>query len=1426
MFVLGANQLDLFSRPTPMQFRVIVRSPHFRWIAFSSMLALVTSVAAVAPSACAERLTREIDGVRFEFSADQADIVEALAPRVSELNQDAIAQSSAVWVMPKVYGPLSESDFRENRDAWLAAAAKALGLDAPTPLQIECYDHYLHLIDEFKSQTEAWVANARTNRQIKSVTLWNKADLRQRLLAGEKIPGFSTTKDEDLVHFDWTLRGAPSWSAEDLAQHQNQLDALRLNYTFATSNGATGTVFSGRTTPRSSAAPQERLIAPEPAAGPVLFPFIIKPEHAGLAAGEVVTAIFDESVRAMRDSFGATTAPALDQKSIARLMLLNLIEVGLRERVIANTEQHWFSEGTTRYLAWQVAQARVGAEEARRAFGVDEALLEVADLRTAVDLGGVDDGKKASKPPAESGRLAEAQRAFATQAVRLMVEHHGENFLAKLFAEIRKTPVTKTDRRTVAQAYKKLTGATIEALLHDAVSVESVAKLKPSWLPPGVRSMPEVGPAPTTVVPRDLPHEHSDLAPDSRITWGRLDNGLRYAILPHPVPTRRASVFLLVEAGRYFEHYDERSFAHYVEHMAFNGLRDFPKQTLISRLSGLGLQFGSHVNATTSLFTTTYNFNDLPTDEPEALQTGVQILRNIADGILFDPEEVKQESAVILQEYRVRAGSSLMTNWSEELDHLPPAGRALTYDVLNSVFNATRLEWWNMGEPIRQITEAKPNKLRAFYDRWYRPERMIVVVAGDISAAEAEPLLKKHFASLAGRGPAEMPPAIPDPRPIAGREPALNVIEWPQETQVNVTVANNVPRSGPDSRERRRQQIALTAALELIEARYNANIPARLDAWTAHDIPGWDIPLLRLSTGPEHLQVAALSIEHEFRRAWMEGFGTRELERYVAKKRDLAAYSAIEADRLNAAQYAQGIAHATASGVVFMGADEERVLKEQILGELTPELCRTALRNAWPWHRLRVIATGPIKQKKADKMHLAQTMLEARLAALEPAKDIEEAAPFPFTDFGPAGMVTSRRHDVALDTWFVTFANGVRLNIKHTDTERDWVKTVLNFGHGALGTPKGKPGLLYSLFSLLRDGLEGHPEYAGAGKPPGYEFDVFYGFTPDYFYLLNETKTTNLPQVLRYFAATLTHPGNRGNIEEEIRSYIETDVAQHQRVARAVAEGTLLERSSNDHITMHHATQPEGFSPTCDEMRTWLKPQLAQSPIEITIVGDCDIEATIATVAKSVGAFPPRETIDTLAEQRAITPRTGFREHVDFQGFNTVSAVSFMWPMEDKPGAEDNARLAVLARILEFRIWGKLREEMGEVYAPSITPLSDHVTRPWRLMLGCTVETKPRAAHRCATAIRQIAATLAGGGVTDDEMHRALQPLKREAEINLGSNAWWLDRLRESQSKPEGFTDDVTIGTAYAQVTRAEVEALARTLLREENTAEVIAAPK
>jgi len=360
------------------------------------------------------------------------------------------------------------------------------------------------------------------------------------------------------------------------------------------------------------------------------------------------------------------------------------------------------------------------------------------------------------------------------------------------------------------------------------------------------------------------PLEHVALKQSPRVTEGRLENGLRYAIVSHASPPGRISLRLAVTAGSLNENDDERGYAHFVEHMAFNGTTHFPAGELVKFLQRQGAQFGPHINATTSPNETIYKL-ELPDNSVATLQTGLQVFRDFADGILFQSREVKRERGVILSEERSRHNA-------DETKRL-----ALT-DLL---YAGTRIPSRQPIGQIAAIEKADATGLRRFYDAWYRPENMIVVIVGEVDAKQAEGMVRGEFSSLAARGPArEVPPIgeikrLDAPAVLAVADPVngfrINIIKLDRRAPKPVTWGDQL------------EGMRLYVGFGMLEHRLN-----KLTQGTDNVLSGAstdvDVEFRRLrkltvsiASSPDDWQKALAIGEQETRRAMVVGFSENEL---------------------------------------------------------------------------------------------------------------------------------------------------------------------------------------------------------------------------------------------------------------------------------------------------------------------------------------------------------------------------------------------------------------------------------------------------------------------------------------------------------------------------------------------------------------------
>ncbi|MEQ1892972.1 MAG: pitrilysin family protein, partial [Planctomycetota bacterium] len=211
-------------------------------------------------------------------------------------------------------------------------------------------------------------------------------------------------------------------------------------------------------------------------------------------------------------------------------------------------------------------------------------------------------------------------------------------------------------------------------------------------------------PAPRVVASRPWEMERSDVPVDPRIRFGALDNGLRYAWAANPEPKERVYLRLHVDVGSYAEEENERGLAHFLEHMAFNGSKNFPAGTLIEWFQRHGMSFGADTNAHTSFSETVYKL-DLPNADAATIREGLKVLRDFADGLLLAAEEIEREKGVIDGEQRERDSAA----WRVQVKQL------------ETLFAGTRVpERLPIGTAeIRALFTAE--SVRAFYEKWYRP---------------------------------------------------------------------------------------------------------------------------------------------------------------------------------------------------------------------------------------------------------------------------------------------------------------------------------------------------------------------------------------------------------------------------------------------------------------------------------------------------------------------------------------------------------------------------------------------------------------------------------------------------------------------------------------------------------------------------------
>ena len=370
------------------------------------------------------------------------------------------------------------------------------------------------------------------------------------------------------------------------------------------------------------------------------------------------------------------------------------------------------------------------------------------------------------------------------------------------------------------------------------------------------------------------PQPDAPLAFDPRVVRGTLSNGLSYYIRHNEEPQGRAQISLAVKAGSVHETDDQQSLAHFVEHMAFNGTERFAKQEIVEYLESIGSRFGPDLNARTGSDDTLYFF-EIPTDDPEITETAFQILSDWAFSIAFDPEEVELERGVVLEEWRLYQGFD----------------SRLQQNLLNLLFGDSL---YASRAPIglTEIIENAPvESLKAYYERWYRPDLMAVVAVGDFDVEDIEAKVKQYFApppeGEAGQKRAAAGPTTDRPLvEVPGHEiPLIEVFTDPESPATQFVLIRKLdPETGRDLAAFRRTVVERLAFMmlnaRLFERGQSAEPPyINSSAGRSGYVETLDIATFSAWVETDGVEAGLAAMLEEIQRAHQHSFTAGELER-------------------------------------------------------------------------------------------------------------------------------------------------------------------------------------------------------------------------------------------------------------------------------------------------------------------------------------------------------------------------------------------------------------------------------------------------------------------------------------------------------------------------------------------------------------------
>ncbi|RYY27580.1 MAG: insulinase family protein [Sphingomonadales bacterium] len=904
--------------------------------------------------------------------------------------------------------------------------------------------------------------------------------------------------------------------------------------------------------------------------------------------------------------------------------------------------------------------------------------------------------------------------------------------------------------------------------------------------------------APRAVQTADDPwlYKGSDLVHDAEWKFGRLSNGVRYAVRKNGVPPGQVSVRVRIDAGSLMEQDNERGFAHLLEHLSFRGSIHVPDGESKRVWQRLGVTFGSDSNATTSFIATTYKL-DLPMATRSGLDESFKILSGMMTGPTITPEALTAERPVVMAEQREQPGPQVRMQDAQ----------------LDLIFAGQPLAEREPIGTVETLAGATAAAVKAFHDRWYRPERATVVVIGDVDTSILEEMVTKHFSAWQGVGPA---PVTPDfGQPSTGHPVAASIVESAIPPMVMMTTVRPWTVFADTIIFNQKRMIDLVA-IRII----NRRLETRARTGGTFLAAGADISDIARSANMTTVQVLPAGDDWEaalrdVRAVIADAQETPPTEAEIA--RELAEIEAAMKQRINTAPVEAGakiaedlIEAVDINETVTTPEASYDIFKTAVDAKFfTPENVLASSKKVFEGTATRALVN--IHKPDATVLTKVAAALSANVAAAGNRKFVGDVSFDALPKLGEPGIVALRQtvlQSQQIDQ--VTFSNGIKLLMRQDQSETGKVYVRVRFGEGMKALPAnrqtpawaGEPALMASGVGTY--GQEELDALTGR-RQIGLDFSI----GDDAFVLSAQTTKDDLADQLKLFATKLAAPAWDPNPVLRARAGILAGYAGLSSSPDAVV--------SRDLESLLHSGDPRwGIPPratieaiTPGSFRKLWEPLLASGPIEISIFGDMDANATVDAVAATFGALAPRPATTRAAaipKFPAHVVKPVVRTHT---GKKDQAAAVIAWPTGGgSAGITESRKLEVLAAIFRDRMIDQLRSQAGISYSPML--ISDWpVGMPSGgklLALGMVPPDKTDFFFKLA---RGIAADLVAKPVEADELDRALTPIKQTIIRQSSGNMFWMRLVEGGTRDPARIEAVNTLAQDIALTTPEQIQELA-----------------
>ena len=904
---------------------------------------------------------------------------------------------------------------------------------------------------------------------------------------------------------------------------------------------------------------------------------------------------------------------------------------------------------------------------------------------------------------------------------------------------------------------------------------------------------------------------------DKNVRIGQLDNGLTYYIRHNKLPENRAEFYIAQKVGSILEEPQQRGLAHFLEHMAFNGTKNFPGDDkglgVIPWCETVGIKFGTNLNAYTSIDETVYNISNAPIDRTGVLDSCLLILHDWSNYILLKDDEIDKERGVIREEWRSRNSGML---------------RVYT-DLLPTIYQGDKYADCMPIGSIDVINNFPYKDIRDYYHKWYRPDLQGIVIVGDIDVDTVEAKLKAVFADVQKPvNPAERTyyPVTDNKEPIV----AIGTDKEVDDPSIEIYFKQDAT---PDSEKNNVGYLAsqyMTSMISsMLNARLNELVQSANPPFTRASSYYSDFFVaktkeafaLSASSKADGIETALKTLLQETERARRLGFTESEYARARANYLQSLESAYNEREKTKHGSYVREYVQNFLNGEPIPGIEAEYAMMNQLAPNIPLQAMNMVMQQLVPDSNQVVIIAGPAKEglkypTKEEVINLLKGMKDLDLQAY-----VDKVSDEPLMKEAPKGgkIISEKEGDIYGSTKLV-LSNGVTVYVKKTDFKADEIR-MKGTSLGGKSIFPDKDALNFAVMDnvIAVGGLGNFSQVDLTKVLAGKKVSVNAGLGATTENVFGTCSPKDFETMMQLTYLTFTAPRKDAEAFESFKNRMKAQLESAQANPLSSINDSLQKAMYNNHprVVMMKPEMVDQID--YDRILEMYNDRFKDaSDFTFYFVGNIDLETAKPLIAEYLGALPAINRKETFKDTKMSIRKGVYKNEYAKEQQTPTATIVFLYSGKAPYTLKNDILLSFATQVLDMVYTEEVREKEGGTYG--VNCFGDLQKYPKeQLLLQIVFQTDPAKKDKLAGIVVDELKKLAAEGPSDVHLQKVKEYMLKKYADNQKENGYWMNNLNDyfyyGMDMTEGYTDIVN------SITAKDIQKFVSDLLKQGNEIEV-----